>query len=52
MLDEQERYEERAAIREFCGGESRQDAEEAARIEVENWLKLKKSIDDDSNGKR
>lgn len=31
---EQEAYEERSAIREFCGGESREQAEEAARQEV------------------
>lgn len=29
-----DRFSERAAIREFCGGQSRQDAEEAAYKEV------------------
>lgn len=35
--DEREHYEERAAIREFEGGASREDAERLAREDVETY---------------
>lgn len=35
MTDEQEFYEERAAIREYLGGFSREEAERLAREEME-----------------
>ncbi len=34
-----EHYEERAAIREYCAGQAREDAERKAREEVAKWLK-------------
>lgn len=34
MTDEQERYEERAAVREYLGGFSREEAERLAREEL------------------
>lgn len=41
MIEEwsKELYEERAGIREHCGNQTREHAEEAARIEVEGWKK-------------
>ena len=36
-----EMFEERAAIREFCGKQPRKDAEEEARVEVEKMVARK-----------
>jgi hypothetical protein len=33
-----ELFEERAAVREFCGKLARKEAEEAARIDVKRWV--------------
>jgi len=33
-----EEYEERAAIREFCGGQERRDAERDAMVDVERYF--------------
>ena len=37
--DAKERYEERAAILEFCAAYPRKEAERLARAEVASWLK-------------
>lgn len=37
MSEEQEYFEERAAIREFLGGFSREEAEKLASEELEAW---------------
>ena len=46
-LDEyaKEMFEERAAIIEFCGNTSRENAEAAAKIEVDEWRKRKERLD-------
>ena len=40
-----EMFEERSAIMEFCGNVSRENAESAAKIEVEEWRKRKERLD-------
>jgi hypothetical protein len=37
-LDALEFFLERAAVREYCGGQSRPDAESSALDDVEQWL--------------
>lgn len=41
MSDEQEYFEERAAIREHLGGFSREEAEKLASEELEAWMAAK-----------
>ena len=37
MSDEQEYFEERAAVRQYMGGFSREEAERMAREDLEAW---------------
>ena len=41
-----ELYEERAAIREFEGGQNRAQAEQAAKLETAAWLKAHRPDDE------
>jgi len=41
-----ELYEERAAIREFDGGQPRDEAQRAAKLETEAWLKAHRPDDE------
>ncbi len=42
----EERYQERAAILEYCANFSREEAERRARIEVEEWIKAHRPDDE------
>lgn len=46
MTDTKERFEERAAILEYCANYSREEAERRARIEVDEWIKARRPDDE------
>ena len=45
-INAEERYQERAAILEYCANFSREDAERRARIESDEWLKSRRPDDE------
>lgn len=46
MTDTKERFEERAAILEYCANYSREEAERRARIEVDEWINAHRPDDE------
>ena len=49
--DLKERYEERAAIMEYCGGLPREKAEALAKAELETYLLHRNKVDSDKVNK-
>ncbi len=45
-INAEERYQERAAILEYCANVSREDAERRARIEADEWLNSRRKNDE------
>lgn len=50
-IDIEERYSERAAIMEYCGGLPREKAEALARAETETYRKHREKVDSDKVAK-
>ena len=46
QINAEERFDERAAILEYCANYSRENAERLARIEVDEWLKAHRPDDE------